>query len=520
MRSARPWKAALAVAASTLAMSACGGGGSSGDDASSGDPVSGGSVSIIQMSEPRILDPAAMQNSAATQGIVGNALFGTLLMDNADGTFDYGLAKGLETSDGGTTWRLTLRDGLTYSDGSPMDAADVAANWKRIKDPSLGSASLAAAEYLDTMRPEGQVLTFTLTEPIANYGNAIVFNTLNWIAKPEALEGDPAAFDKNPIGAGPFTLESWARGGKMVLKKNPAYFDKPKPYVDGLELTANGDEGQRLTTVQSSGADAYVTNDSARYKEGLANGLKGVKLDLNGGVSMGMNTRFAPFDDPRAREAVAKAVDLDAVNEAAYDGQGTVPRSFFTKDSPFYNGVPLTGYDKDAAQRLFDELDDEGKPVEFTILAFQSSQSRRVSEAFQAQLSAYDHVKVEVEVLDYPAAIAKSNNREFQLSPAGSLGFIDPEVNLYQNLHSSSKGNYTGISDPQLDAALEKGRRSSDIKERKAAYKVVSERLAALNPIIFNIAYLNAISFRPEVAGFREYGSSSIAVDGVWTTDG
>ena len=508
----------MVVAATALVMSACGGGGDAGSDDAAGEPVAGGSMSIVQMSEPRILDPAVMSNGYPTQAIVGNALFGTLLTDNADGTFEYVLAKSMESEDGGKTWVLTLRDGIVYSDGSPMDAEDVAYNWERIKDPELGSVSRVVAEYVDDMKTDGQVLTFTLTEPIANFGYAIVFQSLNWIAKPEALELDPAEFDKNPVGAGPFTLASWTRGGKMVLKKNADYFDDPKPYLDELVLTANGDEGQRVSTVQAGGADATVHSSAAYYKRAVDSGLKGTIPGFSGGIVMNLNTRFAPFDDPKAREAVAKAIDLEAVNAAAYEGEGTVPESFFIEKSPFYNGVPLTSYDKDAAQKLFDELADEGKPVDFTITAYQTSESRRVAEAFQAQLSAYKNVKADLEVLDFPAATAKTNNREFQMSPVGGVSFSDPELGVYQAYYSSSVGNVTGVKDDQLDAALDKGRQSTDVDERKAAYKVVAERLAELNPFILYTRTVGALAHTKDVAGFELYGQGTPRVDGAWTT--
>jgi len=502
-----------------MVLSACGGGGngSSGADAADGDPVSGGSLSLIQMSEPRLLDPAVMQNSFSTNGVAGNALYGYLLADKADGTFDFGLAESLETSDGGTTWKLTLRDGLTFSDGTPLTAADVAFNWERIKDPQLGSTSRVVSEYLDKVTADGQVLSFTLTEPIANFGYAIARDSLNWIAKPDALKAGPAAFDKAPVGAGPFTLKSWTRGGKMVLAKNAKYFDQPKPYLDELVLTANGDEGQRFSTVESGGADATMSSSAAFLKRGTDNGLNGLKQDLSGGIPMWMNARIAPFNDPRAREAVTKAVDLDAVNAAAYDGEGVVPKTLFSKDSPFYTDTPLTSFDKAGAQKLFDEIAADGKPVSFMITAYQTSESRRVAEAIQAQFSAYKNVTVKVEVLDFPAAVAKSTSREFQMMPGG-LGFADPETIVYQTLHSGSAGNYTGIDDAKLDAALEAGRASSDVEERKAAYADLAVRFSELNPLLFYISYSAAVAYDKQAAGFVQYGLGSTRVDGVWTT--
>jgi len=473
---------------------------------------------MITMSEPRIIDPAVMSNSYATNGVVGNALFGELLTDKPDGTFDFVLAKSLETSDGGTTWKLTLQDGLRFSDGSPMDAEDVAFNWNRIKDPQLGSQTRPDAESVADMKPDGQVLTFTLTQPIANFGHAIAYTSLNWVGKPEGLEAGQAAFDKNPIGAGPFTLGSWTRGGKMVLKKNPEYFDKPKPYLDEIVVSANGDEGQRFSTLESGGADATLNSSAAYYKRSLDKGLKGQLPGMNGGIAMYFNGRFAPFDDPRAREAVAKAIDLEAVNDAAYEGEGEVPKTFFTKDSPFYTDTPLTAYDKDAAQKLFDELADEGKPVEFMITAWQTTESRRVAEAMQAQLGTYKNVKADLEVLDFPAATAKVNAREFQMI-SGGVGSRDPETAVYRGLYSTSSGNVTGVKDAQMDAALDRGRRSTDVEERKEAYADMAARFAATNPAILYTRYTSGVTYNPEtIAGLGQYANGSVTFDSAWTT--
>ena len=513
------WKSLLVASAAALVLSACGGaeGGESGDDLADRDPVSGGSISMITMSEPRIMDPAVMSNSYATNGVVGNALFGTLLTDKLDGSFDFVLAKSLKSDDGGTTWVLTLRDGLTFSDGSPMDAEDVAFNWERIKDPQLGSQTRSDAESIDSMSPEGQVLTFTLTEPIANFGHAISYTSLNWIAKPEALEAGQAAFDKAPIGAGPFVLDSWSRGGKMILKRNDHYFDDPKPYLDEVVVTANGDEGQRFSTVESGGADATLHSSAAYYKRALEAGLKGQLPGMNGGIAMYFNARFAPFDDPRAREAVAKAIDLEAVNDAAYEGEGEVPKTFFTKDSPFYTDTPLTAYDKDAAQRLFDELADEGKPVTFMITAWQTTESRRVAEAMQAQLSSYKNVNADLEVLDFPAATAKVNAREFQMI-SGGVGSRDPETAVSRVLFGDSSGNVPGVKDKEMDAALLRGRLSTDIEERKAAYDDMAARFAATNPAILYTRYTSGVSYNPKtLAGLIQYANGSVRLDSAWT---
>jgi peptide/nickel transport system substrate-binding protein len=515
----RRFKAIAGAALAAILLAGCGSDAESPAEGSGagpgGEPQAGGSLRIAQMTEPRTLDPAVMTNAASGNGIVGNSLFGQLLQDKEDGTFEYVLAESLTTDDGGLNWELTLRDGITYSDGTPLEADDVQFNWERIKNPALGSATLGTAALVASYRPEGLTLYFTLTQPIAAFAQAITEQSMNWIAKPEALQAGPAEFDAAPIGAGPFVLDSWQRSAEMVLKKNPSYYDSPRPYLDELRLTANGDENQRFQTVMSGGADATMSSSPAHLARGVAGGLVANVQQQNGGIPMVMNTRVAPFNDIRAREAIAAAIDLEAVNAATYDSEAQVPKTLFLEDSPVFADVPLPSYDKERAQELFDELAQEGKSVEFLITAYQTSESKRSAESFQAQLSTYDNVAVELEVLDFPAATAKYTQRNFQLMPAG-FSFSGPDPFLYRNLHSTSGGNPSGISDPQLDEALQQARVATTEEERKSAYADVAERYSEVIPNVLYIRGSFAFAFDDKVGGAKLYGIGSLPTHELW----
>jgi peptide/nickel transport system substrate-binding protein len=480
-----------------------------------GDPVAGGTAHIVQMSEPTSLDPTAMRNIASSHSVVGNALYGELVVDDDQGDLTYKLAESMTSDDDGTTWILKLRDGLEFSDGSPLTAKDVQENWERHLDAELASAYSETVQFIESYEPEGQTLSLTLTEPIANFPRAVLWSSLNWIAKPESLAAGRQTFDEEPIGAGPFAMTSWTRGGQMRLERNDLYFDSPRPYLDALVLSANPDEGQRFATVSTGAADALISSNPAQLARGEDQGLVATRSTLSGGIAMDFNARAAPFDDPRAREAVVRAVDVEAINQAAYEGKGEVPTTLFAESSPFYSDIPLTAFDKEGAQALFDELADEGMPVTFTITAYQTTESRRVSESVQAQLNTYDHVDVELEVLDFPAAAAKLSQRTFQMISSG-LRLADPEPELYFRLHSTSGSNATGVSDPELDEALEVARRSSDMEVRKDAYKIVMERLDEVNPQLFYLRGGQSIASKEGLEGISLYGNVSPSVDGLW----
>jgi peptide/nickel transport system substrate-binding protein len=458
-----------------------------------------------------------MVNNWGIHSTLGNALYGSLLgeVSASDGSASKGLTESLKTGDDGLHWTLTLRDGLTFSDGSPLDAAAVAFNWKRHQDPDLGSQSKSAAAMVKSTKAEGRELEITLGRKAPHFAQAVVNSALNWIAAPDALRKG-AGFNAAPVAAGPFTVKSWARADKIVLTRNPRYHDRGKPYLDGLTVRFNPDEPGRLTMLQSGAADLTSFNSPAYAAKAEEAGLRAARQKLSGGNWLWFNARSAPFNDARARTAVVKAVDPKAFNAAAYLGKAEIPSTLFARTSPFFTeGVPVTGHDRQGAQRLFDQLAGEGKPVKFTISTFSSSETKKVVETVQSQLAAYRNVTVEVEVMDSTAALAKLADQSYQVIPGG-MAFDDPEPLLYENLHGTSPTDRVGLKDAQVDAALLKGREATDAAERKQAYTALARRLAELNPGIPYVRTQFPVAGGRNVGGLKDYKQSDVLMAEIW----
>ncbi|NLU60792.1 ABC transporter substrate-binding protein [Rhodococcus sp. HNM0563] len=526
-RGRRSWRrrsigAAAAAVCSVLLLSACGGsdsGRAENDPAEVGEPVAGGVATVIQMGEPRTLDPAAMSNTYAGSSLLGNALYGTLMTTDVDTLeIGYGLATDFSSDDGGATMLLTLRPDVTFSDGTPFDAGAVKFNWDRLRDPATASGSIGeASQIASTEVLDPTTLQVTLTAPNPNYAHSVIVSSMNWIASPAALQQGAAAFDENPIGAGPFTLATWSRQNVIELEKNPRYWDAPRPYLDGLTIRTSADTTQRLNSITTGGADLASDSNWNTLAKAESAGTAVEVVPMGGGQYLGMNNRRAPFDDPRARRAVALAVDLDAMNTTVYNGEGVVPETLFLEESPWYSDIPLGRHDADAAQQLFDELAAEGKPVSFTFTTFPTVENKAVAETAQAQLRAFDNVDVEVEVLDFPAAFARFGTRDFDMMVHG-VTIQDPDHSLWSSFHSTSKGNIVGIDDPDLDAALDAGRVGTTVEERAAAYEVVQQRLAELTPGAWYVRPAPAVLIGDQVHGIRLSGLGAPIPDGMWVT--
>ncbi|HET8993896.1 MAG TPA: ABC transporter substrate-binding protein [Rhodococcus sp. (in: high G+C Gram-positive bacteria)] len=506
------------LVASMVMVGACGNGGAvRTDEAEVGDPIQGGTVSVVQGGEPRSLDPATLVNAWVSNSLIGNALYGTLLVNDPE-TLEITpvLAESFDTADGGATFELKLREGLLFTDGTAYDAEAVRYNWERMRDQNSGSPSLIQASQIAALEvTDPLTLRVTLASPNPHYAQAVVWGGLNWVASPTALGAGRQAFDEQPVGAGPYTMTQWRRQDRIVLERNPGY--EPAPYLDGIELVHNGDTNQRVNAVISGDAGLAIEASWASLGRAEDAGLRVIVEPTGGGQFLALNTRRAPFDDERARRALALAIDIDALNEVVFAGRADLPRTLFDENSPFYADIPISTHDPDAAQKLFDELAAEGKPVSFTFLAYTSVENKAVAEAVQAQLSAFDGVEVQVEVLDFTSALPRLNTYDFDVAIT-SATILDPDTALWGNFHGDSTGNFSGIDDPELNAAIDEGRTAAELEDRAAAYETAQQRIVDLNPAVWYIRTAPAAVLGEGVHGVQMYGMGSIRPELLWTT--
>ncbi|WP_308197005.1 ABC transporter substrate-binding protein [Rhodococcus sp. CH91] len=484
-----------------------------------GDPVVGGSARIAQVREPVTLDPAILANNWVGQALLGNALFGTLLVDDPSTLeVEHKLATDFSTTDGGATFTLTLRPGLMFSDGTPLDAQAVAFNWDRLRDPSVASNSLAqASQVAATEVVDDTTLRITMASPNPHFAHAVTSSSLNWIASPIALGKGREAFDAEPVGAGPFVLTEWTRQDRMQLERNPDYWDAPRPYLDAITLITVSDVNQRTNVLTSGAVDLVAESSWSALRRAEQAGFPTQIVPEGGGQYIALNARRAPFDDVRARRAVTSALQLDGIDSAVFEGNGEVPSTLFPESSPFFADIALQEHDPDEAQRLFDELAAEGKPVEFTFLATSLVEIRTVAETVQAQLGAFDNVDVKVEVLDYAAFMPRYAAREFDAT-IWSANVQEPHTTLWHQFHSASSGNVAGIADAELDAALEAGRAATSPDDRLEAYTTVQQRLADLDVGIWYVRAAPSVIHVPGLHGARMYALGSPLPEELWLT--
>jgi peptide/nickel transport system substrate-binding protein len=268
----------LLVAAVAL-IAGCGGGSTKdpvrSEAADGAPPRSGGAIEILVVSDLNTTDPFGSSSNQYLDNTRMNALYDSLFWSEpGTGRVMPQIGESLTPEPGNTVWTLKLRPGVTFTDGTPYDAAAVKWTWDEHKNPARRSLSSGAAQGIKTTTVvDPLTLRVELGVPNANF-DRIVASSLAFVPSPTAFQKDPQAFVTRPVGAGPFTLAEWTRGAKLVLKKNPAYWQGPdKPYLDQVAFRVVSDSDQSLNTIASGGADLKISSSATDASKARARDL-------------------------------------------------------------------------------------------------------------------------------------------------------------------------------------------------------------------------------------------------------
>lgn len=437
--------------------------------------------------EPSSWDPTKNRSSAGAEGNRLYPIFGVLFtMDPKTKAFRPLLADSLTTTDG-VNWTMKLHKGVTFTDGTPFDAAAVKLNWERHKDATNASASRAFALQLVSVNV---VNPLTLTMTLAARNQQLVWgmqrSLLNYIASPTALAA--GNFATNPVGAGPFKLKDYKREDRTVFTANPAWPFWPggKPNIEELIIKPVIDENQRFNNIATKQADLVFTQFAQITVKAKKEGFGTTYTAQEGGNTIIFNTTKPPFNDQRMRVAMQLAIDFKAFKAVNSPGDENPITNVFDDDSPFVDkGNNFPKFDLEEAQKNIDAYvrDNGGKQVEITLSHFTSTANALNAAFFQASWSKLKNVKVTLDPADSAAAQGKVIRGLFSVSLWGNL-WTDPDE-IYDALLSTSPQNWGRWGSPVADVALNQGRNATTVAERKAAYSNLFKIVNFDVPLIF-----------------------------------
>lgn len=419
-----------------------------------GDPKQGGTLTVADFGEPRVLNPAQTYANGATGGSAMAAIYDTLVRyDFTSKSFEPQLAESLTSTDD-VTWTLKLRDGVTFTDGTPLNADAVLGSLKYYEANYAYQSLLLLANVAEMKKTDDHTVVFKLRSPWATFPNMLAQGP-GMIMAPAAYQ-DPKAF--KPIGAGPFVFEKYSPGEELLLKANPKYFNGA-PHLDALRFIWLGgaDDQPKLDALKSGAADTAFLRDPAVVEKARDSGTAGMMFATGLGDNLWINVRAGhPGADPRVRQAINYAFDPKAYVARTLDGAGLPTKSLFAETSPWFTGVTPPAADLAKAKELLKQAEADGYDgkISYSHAADPSSQAGAV--ALKAMLEAAGF-KVTLDPVRSIADQVKKMyvDHSYDLAVgATTIPDEDPYSRLAGVLGSKSPSNPSGYANPEMDGLL------------------------------------------------------------------
>lgn len=369
---------------------------------------------------------------------------------------------------------LTIRDDVTFHDGEPLTAEDVAFSVQRITNPDFGSPQLGQFNQITGAEVTGDS-EVTLTTDGAYPVLLAQLVKLSVVPKHVVEEVGDEAFNAAPVGSGPYVFEAWNRGVEVTLTRNDAYWGEAGPF-ETASFVAVPDASTRVANLRAGTADLIVSIDSdiARQLEGQS-GVQVLTAPTERVAFMGMNTTRPPLDDPQVRKAATMAIDREGIVQGILAGGETVvDQMATTAHFGYVEGAEAIPYDPEEAKRIVAETGAGGTAMEF---ATSPVFDQRIVQAIQQMLTeaGFD---VEISMTDMSTYLQRARAPEQTERPFFSFGrwscaCQDVDGVQFPLLHSSS--SWSRVNDTDLDSLLEQGRLSLDEETRMAAYTEVQQ---------------------------------------------
>ena len=438
-------------------------------------------ITVAMQLEPPHLDPTSAAAGAIDSVLYSNVFEG-LTRFMADGSVVPGLAESWEISEDGLTYTFKLRDGVTFHDGTVMDAEDVKFSLDRARaEDSTNAQKALYAGITDVTVLDPLTVQLSLGEP----NGSMLFN-LAWgdavIVAPESIETIKTA----PVGTGAFKFVNWVQGDKIDLARNPDYWGTPA-LLETATFKFISDPTAAFAAMMAEDVDVFTGFPAPENLPQFEADPRFQVLvgSTEGETILSTNNKTPPFDNPQVRAALSHAIDRQAIIDGAMFGYGTPIGTHFAPHHPAY--VDLTAdsaYDPDQARALLAEAGfTDG--FETTLHLPPPSYARRGGEIIAAQLA---QVGIRAQIINVEWAQwleTVFRGKDFGLTIVSHTEPMD--IGIYAN-----PDYYFQYDSTDFQAVMAELNRTTDPEKRMALMQDAQRRIAAdhVNGYLFQLAQL------------------------------
>lgn len=417
--------------------------------------------------DPTTLDPQAADDG--NERAVNDNIYETLLTRDQDMNIVPLLAESYEQVDD-TTWRFRLREGISFTNGEPLNAEAVTFSVERIIDPEYNSEQLS---FFETITGAKAVDEMTV-EITTNGRDPILPGRMYWlkIVPPKYATADAKVFSEKPIGTGPYKFVSWERGVRVVLEANQDYWGEA-PGIQRVVVRPIPEESTRLAALRAGEVDLVRDLLPEQIDQAPAvKAIPGLEFPI-----VRLNNKEGPLTDTRIRQAINYAVDKEAIAEALYGGYAVVADGQILTEGHFgYNpNVRAYEYNPDKARELLKEAGYDGTPIRFDGEAGRWLKDRELIEAIAAQLSDVG-LQVDVQIHEwsnYLDLLFAQENQPPMIFVANDNPLLDADRTF--SGYYSCNGRVSSYCNDRVTELIEEGRTETDADKRLKMYHEVVE---------------------------------------------
>lgn len=467
--------------------------------------------------DPDVLDPD--QSRTFVGRIVYTSLCDKLVDITPELEIIPQLATEWEWSEDGLALTMKLREGVTFHDGEPFDAAAVAANIDRSKNLEESRRKSEVASIESTEVVDDLTIQINLANPDATL-LAQLADRAGMMVSPQAAEAAGVDFGNNPVCSGPFKFKERVQQDRIVLEKFADYWNADQfsfdsvtflPITDGTVRLANLRAGDidMLERLAATDVASVKSDDSLQLEMAVSLGYQGITVN----VGNGDRSQNPLGQDARVRRALSLAIDREALNQVVFEGVMAAGNQPFPPTSPWYSAdFPIPARDVEAAKALLAEAGVENLQIELQLSTDPVAQ--QVGQVIQA-MAAEAGITVNIVAKEFATQLSEQTAGNYEASQIGWSGRVDPDGNIHQFMTCDGGINDSKYCNPAVDELLNAARTSNNTEDRKAKYDEALAILAEDLPIIYLYHQTWIWALADKVQGFVPYPDGMIRLEGV-----
>ncbi|WP_156412662.1 ABC transporter substrate-binding protein [Pseudohongiella spirulinae] len=504
-------------------MSACspGGGGyvDNAPPADPGQPVYGGHLRVALEGETNNWLPGRGNHVAPAALTVAMALFDPLVRLDHEGRFQPYLAESVTPNENFDVWTVRLRPGVQFHDGTALDAEALKWNFDNLHKRQ-GSVTFGSIRDIDRMEiVDDLTVNYFLTRSVVPFPDMLT-RAVGWPVSPTAVQRYGEEAGLYPVGTGPFQLVEWRRDDRLELRRNDNYWREGLPYLDAITFRPLPDEDARVASLISGDMDVVQT-----LRQHIVDRLRrmsGIYLYEQLGNSSGsaiFNAHRPPVDDYRVRQALAWAVDPEALVEVL-GGRGISPvqTQYFNEDSVWYSPRVAAAWpqkDQQRARELVSEYINDpqrsdglavGEPIALELMCLPEQSLVDLAQMYQALWNAVGF-DVRLRQVEQATQIQSVISGDYMTTCWRTSNEQDPYIILNNDFGPPDVQplNYTNFTHPLIDEKLTVLRTEPDFDKRKAAVEEVMMLLTEQVPNTWTGSTPSAVATQPRVRNIKDW---------------